>query len=75
MTGFLNQNIEAVSRLKIAVEINLTAEDVCQGHRQLNRFSGFGHRRDHRGVIAVDAATHRDDLNLLVVGNDRRFEP
>jgi hypothetical protein len=42
----LEEHLEAVARLKVAVEVNLAAEDFGDRHRELDRFAGPVHGRD-----------------------------
>ena len=52
----LEQHLERVPWLEVALEINLAAEDLRDRHRELNGLAGRVHRGDDRRMIGVDAA-------------------
>jgi hypothetical protein len=71
---FLEQQLEAIALLQIAVEVDLAAEDVGQRHRQLNVLAGLPHRGNERRVLRVDAPADRQHVRFLLERHDLGIE-
>src|SRR4029079_18017784 len=70
VTCFLDQDVEAVAGVQITVEIDFTAEDICNRHGQLSRLASVSHRGNHRRMITVYSAAYCNDIYLLVIWNN-----
>ena len=72
--GLLEQQLEAIALLQIAVEIDLAAEDVGERHRELDVLAGLPHRGNQRRVLRVDVAADRQHVRFLLERHDLGVE-
>ena len=72
--GFLDQQLEDVTGLEVALEVDLAAEDIRQRHRELDVFPGVVHGRNQRRMLLVDHPPDDLDAPLLLVEEHLRVE-
>src|SRR3954464_9736227 len=70
----LEQQLETIAGLQVAVEVDLPAEDLGEVQRELDVLTGVFDRADERRPLAVEPRVDRGDLRLLLVRDDLRVE-
>ena len=60
-------DLEMVTRLHVVVEVDVAREDVGQRNRERDVLAGSGHRRDERGVLAIDLAADGHEPAFLSI--------
>ncbi len=66
----LEEQLELVAGLQVALKIDLPDEKIRQRNREVDVLARTVHRRDQRGVIGVNRSSQCRELGLLLVGND-----
>src|SRR5688572_20050549 len=59
--GLLEENLEIIAKLQVVVEIDLSAEDVRQGQRQVDLLASLVDGGNQRGAPGSDLPVHSCD--------------